>query len=173
MSEAEVFVRLSFQATKKLDVVRSLPLARFVAALFCNYTRVAAFSSLLVDEGLLPLLITMMESHTVDEVMAPSTEALANLSINRKNRREIAASGIALRLPTLFDRGSPSVRAFSLLIMGNLLSSTSTFHDKVATDEIVANILDNLLDIRHAKQFNAVAYCLYQLSLLEASCEVQ
>lgn len=186
-NEAELVVRMTFQATKKIDIVRSLNKAKFVADLYCNFTRLGAFTSLLVDEGLLPFLITMMESHNSSQtLLSATTEALANMSINRKNRREISGSGIAQRLSMLFDRGDPIVRSFALLIMGNLLSPTSTnpsanatansinnsFHEKVATPEILSNIMDNLLDIHVPKQFNAVSYCLYQLSMNENSREV-
>lgn len=50
-NEAELVVRMTFQATKKIDIVRSLNKAKFVADLYCNFTRLGAFTSLLVDEG--------------------------------------------------------------------------------------------------------------------------
>jgi hypothetical protein len=55
------------------------------------------FSSILVDEGLLPLLLHLIDVYlnaSNDEVLKKCTEALTNLSINRKNRREIASCGI-------------------------------------------------------------------------------
>ena len=117
------------------------------------------------------MMIHLMDSYSTDEILRRATETIANLSINRKNRREIASSGIASRLTLLFDRGSSSTRASALLIMGNLLSS-GLFHDKVANSQTISNILDNLLDINFPKQFNAVSYCLCQLSKSEVSSEV-
>lgn len=156
---------------KKIDVARSLKNAIFVADLYNNFSRIGHYSSLLVDEGVLPLMLHLMDSHPSDEILRRTTETIANLSINRKNRREIAGSGIASRLTLLFDKGSSSTRASALLIMGNLLSS-GLFHDKVANSHTISNILENLLDISFPKQFNAVSYCLCQLSKNEVSCEV-
>ena len=36
----------------------------------------------------------------------------------------------------------------------------------------MTNILDNLFDLQHPAQFNAVAYCLCQLSRVETSCQI-
>lgn len=159
------------KAVKKIDVVRSVKNALFVADLYNNFSRISHYSSLLVDEGVLPLMLHLMDSHSTDEILKRTSETIANLSINRKNRREIASSGIASRLTLLFDKGSSATRASALLIMGNLLSS-GLFHDKVANNHTITNILDNLLDINFPKQFNAVSYCLCQLSKNEVSSEV-
>jgi hypothetical protein len=151
--------------------VRSVQKAIFISDLYNNFSRINQFSSLLVDEGLLPLMLHLMDSHPVEDILRRTSETLANLSINRKNRREIASSGIASRLGLLFEHGSPFTRSFTLLIIGNLLSS-GLFYDKVANTSTVTNILENLLDLNYPKQFSAVAYCLCQLSKHEASCDV-
>lgn len=170
-NDAELVVRMVFQTSKKMDIAKSPSKAQFISELYCNLSRISTFTALLVDEGLLPFLLHVMDTQPSDEVISRTTEALANMSINRKNRREISSSGIASRLPMLFDRGSTATKSSALLIMGNLLSS-GLFHDKVANPPTISNILDNLLDIHQPKQFSAVAYCLCQLSKNEVSCEV-
>eukprot|EP00981_Chlorochromonas_danica_P010405 scaffold3198_cov191-Ochromonas_danica.AAC.1 len=50
-SDAEVAMRLSFQATKKIDISRSASKALFIADIFNNFSRLNHYSSLLVDEG--------------------------------------------------------------------------------------------------------------------------
>lgn len=154
-----------------MEVSKSASKAKFVSELFCNFSRISTFTALLVDEGILPFLLHMMDSQPTDDVISRITESIANMSINRKNRREISSSGIASRLLLLFDRGSSATKSNALLIMGNLLSS-GLFHDKVANSATISNILENLLDIHYPKQFNAVSYCLCQLSKNEVSCEV-
>lgn len=124
-----------------------------------------------MDEGVLPLMLHIIDSHPIEEILRRTSETLANLSINRKNRREIASSGIASRLAILFENGSPATKSFTLLIIGNLLSS-GLFYDKVANSPTITNILDNLLDLNFPKQFTAVSFCLCQLSKIQQSCEV-
>eukprot|EP00597_Dinobryon_sp_UTEXLB2267_P015326 CAMPEP_0170120348 /NCGR_PEP_ID=MMETSP0020_2-20130122/15090_1 /TAXON_ID=98059 /ORGANISM="Dinobryon sp., Strain UTEXLB2267" /LENGTH=1500 /DNA_ID=CAMNT_0010350197 /DNA_START=432 /DNA_END=4934 /DNA_ORIENTATION=+ len=170
--DAESTIRICFQSTKKIDVSKNVTKALFVVDVYNNFSRINHYSSLLVDEGLMPLLLHMIDLHSgVDDILKKCTEALANLSINRKNRREIASSGIASRLTLLFEKGSPTTRAYSLLIMGNLLSS-GLFYDKVANENTISYILENLLQKNYPKQFAAVSYCLSQLSKVEHSCEV-
>eukprot|EP01038_Epipyxis_sp_PR26KG_P005363 gene5363-7438_t len=170
--DAEIAVRLLMQTSKKVDVSKSVIKATFISEAFMSFSRVNIYSSMLCDEGVIPLLLHMMDSHSFDEnILSRCTEAIANLSVNRKNRREIASSGIASRLGTIFMNGSSQARASTLLIMGNLLSS-GLFHDKVAHNHTISNILDNLLDLNYPKQFLAVTYCICQLSRVHSSCEV-
>lgn len=159
------------KATKKVDIGKSVLRAIFVADVYNNFSRLNQFTSLLVDEGLLPFILHLIDTHPTNEIFRITTESLANLSINRKNRREIASCGISSRLTQLFDCGSSETRAATLLLTGNLLSS-GLFYDKVANSTTIAYILDNLLDHKYPKQFNAVSYCLCQLSKNESSCEV-
>jgi hypothetical protein len=91
--------------------------------------------------------------------------------MNRKNRREIASSGIASHLDRMFVVGGPETRSHLLKMVGNLLSS-GFFHDKIARDETITNILDNMLDPKQPPQFTAVAYCIAQLAQLETSAQV-
>jgi hypothetical protein len=168
---AEQVVRLCFLVTQKLDVMKNFNKAIFVADMYCNFSRLSNYSSLLVEEGVLPLLMHLMDSHVHDEILRRCTETLANLSMNRKNRREIASSGIASRLQTLFNTGSTATRTSTLLITGNLLSS-GLFHDKVANHATIGNILDKLFALKHPNQFNSVCFCLCQLSKVQASCAV-
>ena len=162
---------MCFLVTQKLDVMKNFNKAVFVADMYCNFSRLANYSSLLVEEGVLPLLMHLMDSHVHDEILRRCTETLANLSMNRKNRREIASSGIASRLQMLFNTGSAPTRTSALLITGNLLSS-GLFHDKVANHSTISNILDKLLDLSTPNQFNSVCFCLCQLSKVQSSCAV-
>jgi len=168
---AEQVVRLCFLVVQKLDVMKNFNKAVFVADMYCNFSRLANYSSLLVEEGVLPLLMHLMDSHVHDDILRRCTETLANLSMNRKNRREIASSGIASRLQTLFNTGSTATRSSTLLIVGNLLSS-GLFHDKVANHATISNILDKLFDLNYPSQFNGVCLCLCQLSKVQSSCAV-
>eukprot|EP01032_Pedospumella_encystans_P013724 gene13724-15786_t len=168
---AEQVVRLCFLVVQKLDVMKNFNKALFVSDMYCNFSRLANYSSLLVEEGVLPLLMHLMDSHLHDDILRRCTETLANLSMNRKNRREIASSGIASRLQTLFNTGSTATRSSTLLIVGNLLSS-GLFHDKVANHATIGNILDKLFDLSAPSQFNGVCYCLCQLSKVQSSCSV-
>lgn len=139
--------------------------------MYNNFSRLSNYTALLVDEGLLPLMLHLMDTHPNEDILRRTSETLANLSVNRKNRREIASSGIAARLNLLFENGSALTKAYTLLIMGNLLSS-GLFYDKVANPTTVTNLLDNLLDPRFPKQFSAVAYVICQLSRNQFSCDV-
>lgn len=168
---AEQVVRLCFLVVQKLDVMKNFNKALFVSDMYCNFSRLANYSSLLVEEGVLPLLMHLMDSHVHDDILRRCTETLANLSMNRKNRREIASSGIASRLQTLFNTGFTATRSSTLLIVGNLLSS-GLFHDKVANHATIGNILDKLFDLSAPSQFNGVCYCLCQLSKVQSSCAV-
>jgi len=168
---AEIVMRICTIISQKLDVMKSLPKAKFISDMYCNYSRLHNYSSRLVEEGVMPLLLLMMDTHQNDNVIDRCSEVLANLSLNRKYRREISSSGIGSRLSTLFNKGSTSARSSILLLTGNLLSS-NLFHDKVANHVTMTNILDNLFDLNHPSQFNTVAYCLCQLSRVETSCQV-
>lgn len=168
---AEIVMRICTIISQKLDVMKSLPKAKFISDMYCNYSRLHNYSSRLVEEGVMPLLLLMMDTHPNDNVIDRCSEVLANLSLNRKYRREISSSGIGSRLTALFNKGSPSARSSILLLTGNLLSS-NLFHDKVANQVTLANILGNLFDLNHPAQFNTVAYCLCQLSRVETSCQV-
>ena len=37
------------------------------------------------------MMLHLMDTHSTDEILRRTTETVANLSINRKNRREIAS----------------------------------------------------------------------------------
>jgi hypothetical protein len=103
-------------------------------------------------------------SSTVNDLIVNKcTESLANLSINRKNRREIASSGLAARMATIFEHNNTISNANTLLVLGNLLSS-NLFHDKVINKLTIENMLNKLFIINYIKQFNAISYCLCQLS---------
>jgi hypothetical protein len=72
----EQVVRMLFTLTQKLDILKQRSKALFVAEVFINYSRLACYSQLLVDEGLLQLLLMLMDSHKDDAVLRPCCEIL-------------------------------------------------------------------------------------------------
>ncbi len=86
----------------------------------------------------------------------------------KKNRREIASSGVANYIERIFAVGTSTTRAFVLLMIGNLLSS-GLFHDKIARRDILSNFIDDLLDPGQPRQFVAVSFVLAQLTQVQSS----
>ena len=168
--DAEQVVRLLMQSAKKLQVTSKLQNALFILEIVLNLTRVFHFCSLLCDDAVMPLLLALMDSHPVETIIAKCSECFVNLSSNRKNRREIANSGVSSQLEKIFA-GSPLVRSYALLMIGNMLSS-GLFHEKIAKASLINNIFNNMLDPNQPKQFIAVAYCISQLAIVESSARV-
>ena len=92
-------------------------------------------------------------------------ESFVNLSMSKKNRREIAGSGIAMYLDKIFVYGNPEAKSHVLRMIGNLLSS-NLFHDRISREDTLSSLLNNLLDPKVQDQFSGVAYCLAQVTLL-------
>ncbi len=86
------------QTIKKVDLLRTVSKASFVADMMVNYSRLHQYSSLLVEEGVLTMLLVLIDAHPLPEMLTMAMEIFSNLSLNRKNRREIASCGIANRL---------------------------------------------------------------------------
>ena len=173
--DADTVVKLVMVSCKRLDIMTNLKNASFMMDVIVNITRLFQFTGLLCDESICPLMLHLMDQYTGDaNIVAKCTECFVNLSGNKKNRREIAQSGVANQLDMIFTTGSPQIRAYALLMVGNLLSS-GLFHDKIAKPSLVTNILENMLDPAQPPQFIAVSYCLSQLATVEASsvCLVQ
>jgi len=168
--DAEQVVRLLMQSAKKLQVTSKLQNALFIVEIVLNLTRVFHFGSLLCDDAVMPLLLALMDNHPIEAIIAKCSECFVNLSSNRKNRREIANSGVSGQLEKIFA-GSPLVRSYALLMIGNMLSS-GLFHEKIAKESLINNIFDNMLDPAQPKQFVAVAYCISQLAIVESSARV-
>lgn len=170
-NDAELAVRIFVQITKKLNVVQSYPAALFMVQIFNNLTRIPIFAVKLCEESIIPLLLRLVELHPETDLVQFSAEAFLNISLNRKNRRELASSGFATHMDRFFSIGTPLARSRILNMIGNLLHS-NYFYDKIAREDIISNMLDNLLDSRQPNQFVAVAYCVSQLACVEASATV-
>lgn len=170
-ADAEQVVRLVMQTSKRLEVMKNYDNAFFIISALLNLTRINHYSGLLCDDAVMPLLLHLMDAHPEEIVVAKCSECFVNLSLNRKNRREIASSGVAGQLEKIFTMGSPTVRSYALLMVGNLLSS-GFFHEKISRDTLINNILENMLDPREENQFVAVSYCISQLAAHEASAVV-
>ena len=110
----------------------------------------------------------MLSSRSEPEVTDCCTEAFVLLSLNRKNQREIAYSGVAAHFPKILGGANVSSvsRAYCLLMIGNLLSA-GFFRDKMGHPDTVTTIL-NMLDPSVPRQFVAVAYCLSQIAGTQA-----
>lgn len=170
-ADAEVAVRICMTCTKRLDIMHNYENACFVVDIFCNFTRMTQYSTLLCEEGLLPILIHLLEVYPTVDMIGWVSESCVNLSSTRKNRREISTSGIALHLDKIFRLGTPQQRAHTLVMVGNLLSS-GFFHDKIAREETISTILETMLDPAQPKQFTGVSFVISQLAQVEASAQV-
>jgi hypothetical protein len=143
--------------------------ALFVAHVVSNLSRIPHYVVLLTDEGLLPLVVSLIEAARPDwgEVVEHCVEVFINLSMMRKNRRDIANCGIGNQLRTIFKLGSGRTRAFMLMVLGNLLSS-GLFQDKLNRGEAIDDIIA-MLDPAEPKQFIGAAYCICYMSMNETS----
>jgi hypothetical protein len=159
------------QCSKSLEIKDNYTNALFAVEIFVNFTRCFQYGALLCEEGLLPLIMSMLETHMTSDMIGKVSEALVNLSTTRKNRREIANCGIGLFLDRVFSLGAPDNRADILSMIGNLLTS-GYFHDKIAREETISTMLNQLLDPKQTKQFVSVSYCLAQMAQVETSAKV-
>jgi hypothetical protein len=94
-ADAELAVRMLLGGTKRLDLLHLPGAAAFVSELYLNMSRMGQFAPLLTEEGLLPVILTLLECVPEPVVVESCSEILFNLSMLRKNRRDIASSGIA------------------------------------------------------------------------------
>lgn len=120
--DAEQTLRIIINLSKHLDMKIYMN-AYFYISIITNFSRLEKFSSLLCDEGVLPILLHMMDAFPTINIIGLCVEAFVNLSANKKNRREIASSGIGNQLDKIFEIGTPLVKAYSLMMVGNLLGS--------------------------------------------------
>ena len=125
LSDLEIVVRLCMHVAKRLDVINNFHAAFFVSSLFNNLSRISSYTGLLCEEGLLPLLLAMLASRNESEITERCTESFVNLSMNRKNQREISSSGIVSHFSKILagDEVSSLTRSYALLMVGNLLSA--------------------------------------------------
>ena len=166
--DAELALKILMSCTKRIDVARYYENCIFAIDVFVNMTRILHYSIPLCEEGVLPLFIHALEMYLTVDMMGRIAEGFVNLSCTRKNRREIASSGIASHLDKIFTVGAPSMRAHILSMVGNLLTS-GFFHDKIARDDAILPMLNEMLDPKQPSQFTAVAYVISQLATVETS----
>jgi hypothetical protein len=169
--DAELCLKILMSCAKKLDVARHYDNALFAIDIFVNFTRNFQYHSMLLEEGVLSLFIHTMEAYLTLPMMGRICEGFVNLSCTRKNRREIASSGIAGFLDRIFSAGAPEMRAHILSMIGNLLSS-GFFHDKIARDDAIKPMLGDMLSYEQPKQFTAVAFVISQLAQVGTSATV-
>ena len=169
-NDAETSIRYCLQGCKRLDFVHEFESAFFMSQLFNNLSRLNHFVSLICDEGVLPVLISLLENQPYNEVVEGCSEAFFNLSMLRKNRRDIYGSGVAAQMVRMLQVGSARARAHCLLMVGNLLG-TGLFQDKIAKDDIL-KIIISMLDPRYPEQCLAAAYVVSHLSHFETPCEI-
>jgi hypothetical protein len=169
--DAELCLKILMSCTKKLDVARHYNNALFAIDVFVNFTRNFQYHIILLEEGVLPLMIHTLEAYMTLPMMGRICEGFVNLSCTRKNRRELASSGIAGFLDRIFSSGTPSMRAHILSMIGNLLSS-GFFHDKTARDDAINPMLKDMLVLEQPVQFTAVAFVVSQLAQVGTSATV-
>lgn len=128
VSDTEVSVRLVIIATKRLDILSDYESALLLSEVLKNLSRLAQFNYLLCEEGILLVLLALIDQFINKlEIVASCTEAIVNFSMNVKNRRKLVASGLHSRLIPIFALESPSVSTNLLLMIGNLLRVVSSF----------------------------------------------
>jgi hypothetical protein len=161
--DSELVSRMLVNIAKRLDILTNSDHAHFIACLANDLSRLELFKGLLVEEGVLPILIKMINVTDNVQTAEEAVEALVQLSMARKNHREIAGSGIANELTKILDGDwlRPVYRAYTLLMLGNLLSAGYLF-DKIARADIVQAIV-SMLEPDSPLQFVAVSYCLCQI----------
>ena len=169
-NDAETSIRYCLQGCKRLDFVHEFESAFFMSQLFNNLTRLNHFVSLICEEGVLPVLISLLENQPHAEVVEGCSEAFFNLSMLRKNRRDIYGSGVAAQMVKMLKVGSAKARAYCLLMVGNLLG-TGLFQDKIAKEDIL-KIVISMLDPKYPEQCLAAAYVVSHLSHFEVPCEI-
>lgn len=164
--DAEAVIRLCLQGCKRLDFLHSYDAALFISKIFCNLSRIPHYVSLLVEEGVLPIMLSLMECQPHIYVMSAIVEALFNMSMLRKNRRDIQSSGISSQLSRILDADSEECRAHAMLMVGNLLAA-GYFQDKVSKEDMLWRLI-GLLDPNCPVQCYAAAYCVAHLSQSES-----
>jgi hypothetical protein len=170
-NDVEVAIRTSLQIAKKLDVLKSEYSATFLMRILANLSCLPMFSNIMCEESITPLLLHVIEAHPHPDIIGYASETFLNLSLVRKNRRDIAASGLAQQLGRIFTIGDANARARALTTIGNLLNSNQ-FFDKMANKDILDTILNVLFVLDQPKQFTAVAYCLSQLAANKVCAEI-
>ena len=170
-NDIEGAVRTCIQVSKKMDVLHNVPVALFMMKVFANMSSILNYTSTMCDESITPLLLHLLDAHPRSDLVGYCAETFLNLSVIRKNRRELGSSGIANYLDRIFTLGDSAARARALTTIGNLLVG-SYFFEKIAREDILSTILNSLFDPAQPKQFTAVAYCLSQLAMNESCAAI-
>ena len=108
------------------------------------------------------MLISLLECQGVAEVVDNCAEAFFNLSMLRKNRRDIYGSGVNGQMTRMLDIGGPQSRAHTLLMVGNLLGN-NLLQDKMMREDILNTII-GLLVPSQREQCLAAAFVVSHLS---------
>jgi hypothetical protein len=161
-SDAEGAIRLCLQGCKRLDLVHDYESALFMARLFNNMSRMQHYVSLLCEEGILPVLISLLDCQPATEIIDACAEAFFNMSMLRKNRRDIHGCGVSGHIVRMLQQGSPLSRAHTLFMVGNLLGS-NLMHDKISRADIMEMVI-NLLDPSQKEQCMSAAFVLSHCS---------
>ncbi len=171
--EAETAVRVCIHTAKKIDVTHNVSMALFMSNVLATLSSVPQFSSILCEESATPLLLHLIEAHPLPNIINFCSIAFLNLSLNRKNRREMGSSGIANLLEKIFLIGDADAIARMLTTIGNLLNS-GYFFDKIAREDIINVIVNRLYELSRSgsSQFVAVSYCVSQLATNDACAEL-
>lgn len=108
------------------------------------------------------MLISLLECKGVPEVVNNCAEAFFNLSMLRKNRRDIYGSGVANQMTKMLDVGDSQSRAHTLLMVGNLLGN-NLIQDKMMRADILNTVI-GLLVPAQKEQCLAAAFVICHLS---------
>lgn len=169
--DAELAVRILNQIVKRLDILHDIEAGIFVSEIFNNFCKINSYSSLLVEEGIMVMLVAIIEAYQVSDTLEKCIESFFYLSLNRKNRREIVSSGVHHHFPKLFTIGNAETCAYCLLMIGNLLQ-VDLYHDKVGQRDDIILLILSMLNPNYSKQFIAASYCLCQLAQINSSAIV-
>lgn len=165
LEDLDSLIRIILQSVKRFDIQHVYSHAFFIVDCICNLTRLRnQFGEILVEESVLPLLLHLMEVHDTEDMIGKVVEAFVNLSVSKKNRREISTCGISAHLEKIFDVKQSTIRSHMLTMIGNLLES-GFFHDRIAKEDIVNRVIYGMFNPKESViQFVAVSYFLSQLA---------
>lgn len=179
-TDAEVAIRLFFQSPLKLIISTNIVTATLLIDVCCNLSLIDHFTSFLVEDGVLPLIIHLMDTYPTAAILNQCIKCFLNFSLNRKKRRDIAVSGIGNQLEKIFNIDKKEIaidgdvnsdpRIKVMLMIGNLLHS-GYFHDKISKESIIIIMLD-LLEPETPLLFTSVSFCLSQLAVINSAADI-
>jgi len=113
-ADTTAIVRSVIGMSGRLEVLTTLPNAIFFTDILRNFSRVPRYVNILCEESVLPVLLNTMNEFFHPSIVLNMAEAFVNLSMSKKNRREIAGSGIAMYLDRIFVMGSAASKTYVL-----------------------------------------------------------